>query len=408
MSFRSEAGTEGGGRARAAEPRTEARDFYAVLNVEPSATTAELRMAFRQAVLRHHPDRSTSSDLATRRTSILNRAWAELRDPLRRLHYDRALENGTAATLHWPLEEHEVPRATPPRRAAGPVRASRWHQPQWRNVAGFRIPADVFMAGPAAQDAWIVEHHIRGEDWRDHTERYWLRYAANHYRDHGLLDDWLGALERLVELDPTYNTLVSARLRDAYTATGALLRGAAVLRQLLERFPAGSGPRRWLERELRALLAEFRNRHVRRGRPEERAENAELLLNYLEALDFEPGFPDIRAAIVAHRRAGHPGRAAELLERISSVSPERPGRWFSLVQILTEAGQLDRASALLAEIARGEHPEALDPRQIGGNPARRIAAARRRLNQARDRLNSRAGATAPLAADDSLASSPSR
>jgi hypothetical protein len=61
-----------------------------------------------------------------------------------------------------------------------------------------------------------------------------------------------------------------------------------------------------------------------------------------------------------------------------------PGRWFSLVQLLTEAGQLDRASALLAEIARGERPEALDPKRVTA-PLRRISAARERLARARRR-----------------------
>ena len=61
-----------------------------------------------------------------------------------------------------------------------------------------------------------------------------------------------------------------------------------------------------------------------------------------------------------------------------------PGRWFSLVQLLTEAGQLDRASVLLAEIARGERPAALDPKRVHG-PWRRIAVARERLARARRR-----------------------
>ncbi len=77
--------------------RTEPRDFYEVLGAEPSASTDALRAAFREAVLRHHPDRAPTSEIATRRTSILNRAWAELRDPVRRLHYDHALETGVAA-----------------------------------------------------------------------------------------------------------------------------------------------------------------------------------------------------------------------------------------------------------------------------------------------------------------------
>jgi hypothetical protein len=61
-----------------------------------------------------------------------------------------------------------------------------------------------------------------------------------------------------------------------------------------------------------------------------------------------------------------------------------PGRWFSLVQMLTEAGQLDRASELLAALARGEQPAALDPRRVHG-PWRRISAARERLARARRR-----------------------
>jgi DnaJ domain len=370
--------------------RTEERDYYEVLGAEPSASPDELRVAFREAVLRHHPDRSAGA-MATRRTSVLNRAWNELRDPVRRLHYDHALERGSAATLPWPLEAHEHATRPPrrPRISVVPEQPSPWHQPQWRSVAGFRVPADVFMAGPTVQQRWIIDNRIAGEDWREHSELYWLRYAADHYRERGRVEDWAGALERLVSLDLSFDTLVRAGLRGAYTASGMFLRGVGFLRDVAERYRPGSQQRRWVDRELRALLAEFRDRRVRRGRPQDRAEAAELLLNYLEALGMEPSFQDVRAAIAAHRRSGHHGRAAELVERAMSAPVTEPARWFSLVQLLTEAGQLDRASTLLAEIARGEHPAALDRRAIGGNPARRISAARTRLARARSREASR-------------------
>lgn len=377
---------------RAAATPTEARDFYEVLGAEPSATAGELRAAFRAAVLRHHPDRAPTSDVATRRTSVLNRAWAELRDPLRRLHYDRDLEAGRHATLDWPLDAGQSAR--PPRRphgaSAAPDAPSPWHQPQWRSVAGFRVPADVFVAGPAAQDRWIVEHHISGQDWRAHDERYWLRYAARHYRDRGRIDDWLGTLERIVDQGPPFADLVEVRLRDAYLAAGEELRGAVVMAGLIQRDRDGSPLRRWAERELRVLLGEYRDAHVRRGPATRRAENAELLLNFLESLEIEPSFTDYRAAIVAHRRVGNHGRAAELVERVMAAPHPEPGRVFSLVQLLTEAGQLDRASELLAAIARGEHPEALDPGRVHG-PWRRIAAARRRLAAARRRSGEKYG-----------------
>jgi hypothetical protein len=367
-----------------APARTELRDFYEVLGTDPSASTSELRAAFRAAVLRHHPDRAPSSEIATRRTSILNRAWAELREPLRRLHYDHALEGGRAETLEWPLDVGEAPRQT---RRARHVRSepgvpSPWHQPQWRSSAGFRVPAAVFLAGPHAQERWIVENHIAGQDWRDHTERYWLRFAARHYAERGRIEDWLGSLERIVAQHPPFAEIVDANLRDAYIAAGEELRGAVTLREIAEREPIASTQRRWAERELRVLLGEYRDAHVRRGPAARRAENAEFLINFLESLEVEPSFTDYRVAIVAHRRAGHAGRAAELVDRVMTAPIPEPGRWFSLVQLLTEAGQLDRASALLAEIARGEHPEALDPRRVHG-PWRRIAVARERLARAR-------------------------
>ncbi len=369
-----------------APARSELRDFYEVLGVEPSATGAELRAAFRDAVLQHHPDRAPSSDVATRRTSILNRAWAELRDPLRRLHYDHALEAGRADRLDWPLDDGEAPR--PPRRRHQrryePDEPSPWHQPQWRSSAGFRVPAEVFMAGPVAQERWIIDNHIAGQDWRDHNERYWLRFAARHYAERGRTEDWLGVLERIVAQEPPLAEIVDANLRDAYIAAGEELRGAITLRAIAERHSPGSSRRQWAERELRVVLGVYRDAHVRRGPAARRAENAELLLNFLESLEVEPSFTDYRAAIVAHRRAGNHGRAAELVERVMAAPIPEPGRWFSLIQLLTEAGQLDRASALLAEIARGERPEALDPRRVHG-PWRRIAVARERLGRARRR-----------------------
>ena len=365
---------------------TESRDFYEVLGAEPSASSGELRTAFREAVLRHHPDRSSSSEVSTRRTSILNRAWAELRDPVRRLHYDHALEAGRAETLRWPLEEGERRRSRPRahRRRVDPGEPSPWHEPRHRSVAGFRVPTDVFLAGPAAQDRWIIEHHIAGEDWRQHSERYWLRYAARHYAERGRIDDWMGALEMMLAQDPPMAEIVDIRLREAYLEAGEELRGAMVLAGIVERHAADSPQRRWAERELRILLGEYRDAHVRRGPAAERAENAELLLNFLESLGLEPSYTDYRAAIAAHRRAGHAGRAAELVERVVALPVSEPSRWFSLVQLLTESGQLDRASSMLAEIARGEHPEAIDPRRVS-NPWRRIATARERLGRARRR-----------------------
>ncbi|MGH2488750.1 MAG: hypothetical protein ACRDFR_03945, partial [Candidatus Limnocylindria bacterium] len=267
--------------------------------------------------------------------------------------------------------------------ARPPAEPSPWHQPAWRSVAGFRVPAAVALADPEAQRRWIVEHHIDGQDWRDHRERYWLRFAATYYRERGRLEDWAGAAERLVEVDLSFDTLARAGLREAYMATDRHLAGATFLAELAGRWPDGTAPRSWLDREQRALLVDFRERHVRRGPPAERATNADLLLDYLDGLAMEPTFADLRAAHLAHRRAGHGDRSQAILDRLLDMPVTDGDGWYARVQLLAEAGQLAQASALLAAVARGDHPAALDPRQVRGQPSQRIARARDRLLRAR-------------------------
>lgn len=373
-----------------ASERSESRDYYAILDAEPSASPSELRTAFRSAVLRYHPDRSRSDLLATRRTSILNRVWSVLRDPLERLRYDRALETGRAAEIDWPLQDGDPGmdrRTRVRRRAPEPAARSPWHQPQWRNVAGFRVPAAVWLEGPVAQDRYIVEHYIAGEDWREHRELYWLRYAAEHYRLRGRAEDWLGSLERLTELDPTFDTLVRARLRAAYIESEENLRGAAFLHRLGARYERGSRQRDWVDREIRSVLGPFRDREVRSGPIADRGENAELLLNYLEALELEPALADYQASIRAHQRTGNAARAMQLVERVAAWNEvEHPSHWFAVVEILIQAGVLDRASALLASIARGDRPETLDAKRFSSRQLeRRLSGARARLSAARER-----------------------
>jgi len=65
---------------------------YEVLGVAPTASSAEIKRAYREMARRHHPDVGGGDDVMER----LNRAWATLGDPARRRAYDNVLGVGSA------------------------------------------------------------------------------------------------------------------------------------------------------------------------------------------------------------------------------------------------------------------------------------------------------------------------
>jgi len=66
-----------------------ARDYYEILGVARSAGEAEIKKAFRQLALKHHPDRNPGDSAAEERFKAINEAYAVLADPDRRAQYDR-------------------------------------------------------------------------------------------------------------------------------------------------------------------------------------------------------------------------------------------------------------------------------------------------------------------------------
>jgi len=76
-------------RARQVAPA----DHYAVLGLQPGATAAAIKAAYRALVKRHHPDAGGGSE----RILALNAAWEVLGDGERRRRYDLSLGHGPAA-----------------------------------------------------------------------------------------------------------------------------------------------------------------------------------------------------------------------------------------------------------------------------------------------------------------------
>ena len=91
-------------------------DFYAILEVSPQATQAEIGHAYRSLLRRHHPDtrapvdqsHSDSSDAALQ---LILAAYPVLRDPARRAHYDREVRRRSQPRSRQPpppLKHHRV------------------------------------------------------------------------------------------------------------------------------------------------------------------------------------------------------------------------------------------------------------------------------------------------------------
>jgi hypothetical protein len=68
-------------------------DYYAILQVHPSAVPEIIQAAYKRLALIHHPDRDPSPD-AVRRMALINEAYEVLSDPSRRRAYDAARDAG--------------------------------------------------------------------------------------------------------------------------------------------------------------------------------------------------------------------------------------------------------------------------------------------------------------------------
>jgi molecular chaperone DnaJ len=68
---------------------SEKRDYYEVLGVEQSASSDDIRRAYKQAALKHHPDRNSGDKAAEAKFKEATEAYTVLSDTDKRATYDR-------------------------------------------------------------------------------------------------------------------------------------------------------------------------------------------------------------------------------------------------------------------------------------------------------------------------------
>lgn len=69
--------------------KTHTKDYYQVLGIPEQATEEQIKKAYRQMALEHHPDRNPNDPHSEDRFKEITEAYGVLMDPLKRKEYDR-------------------------------------------------------------------------------------------------------------------------------------------------------------------------------------------------------------------------------------------------------------------------------------------------------------------------------
>ncbi|HEY0005539.1 MAG TPA: DnaJ domain-containing protein [Pyrinomonadaceae bacterium] len=75
-------------------------DYYKILGIEPTATVAEIKSAYRRLARKQHPDLNGGAESAARDFAMLALAYRTLNDPQERAHYDAQLAKEESSVLH--------------------------------------------------------------------------------------------------------------------------------------------------------------------------------------------------------------------------------------------------------------------------------------------------------------------
>jgi curved DNA-binding protein CbpA len=117
-------------------------NYYALLEISPSASQAEIKRAYRRLARLHHPDLNTQAQ--DEQIKRLNEAYAVLSDAKKRAAYDAQWRQHTEATHSKQKQKQREPKMTWAQGVAGFVRELKKEQEQpepkmtWaRGMGGF-------------------------------------------------------------------------------------------------------------------------------------------------------------------------------------------------------------------------------------------------------------------------------
>lgn len=72
------------------------KDYYYILGLKPSATTEDVKKAYRKLSLKFHPDKNDGDEFFTERFKEIQEAYSVLIDSSKRQNYDNAKSRNTS------------------------------------------------------------------------------------------------------------------------------------------------------------------------------------------------------------------------------------------------------------------------------------------------------------------------
>jgi curved DNA-binding protein CbpA len=154
------------------------QNFYQLLSVEPTATSEEIKRAFRSEIARYHPDKvhhlgKEFQEMAASRAAALTEAYRILMNGELRAEYDRMYVSAVAAALAPAASQAQAPPARPATpEPLDPVPADRDFTPPPRFASEHRDRDDFirkatlgrFRTALAAEVGTLAEVPTRGFD----------------------------------------------------------------------------------------------------------------------------------------------------------------------------------------------------------------------------------------------------
>ena len=85
-------------------------DYYEILGIESTATSGQIKLAYRRLALKYHPDKNPLNQLAENKFIEIAKAYEILSDPVKKSKYD----NGLDPTHKENREDYGTKRRPPP------------------------------------------------------------------------------------------------------------------------------------------------------------------------------------------------------------------------------------------------------------------------------------------------------